>query len=399
MKRWPPELEADLLDHVEGVALSPDAAARVEQALREDPGLAELVRGMQADRAGLRAMGMPTVPAGLIEGVEAALEREALLGLARSEAAVEAAIPVSRITPIRTPVFSRPMARALAVAAGLMVVSGVAWMAIPSGRPADSARTVALQNAEMVTATSGSAGSAPAVDQAAGQEARLALADTDASAMNAGAAFADGRAPAEQASAAVADAGAAADEPAWALAVGLADEGRLAVRVSGLSRERMAGLFRGERVRRGMAWLDVPAESSRRVLAALPARESAEAARRPLVAELPVASARADEQRSPGQGAPASRARAAPVVQMPPPIEPEVMVVSLARDGLASGPESGLEAMVRRLREAGATVRLEVLAHPAPVALPRDPMAIMWWTLPPEAWRERVGVPVLIDRR
>lgn len=384
--------------------MSPEAAARVEQALREDPGLAELVRGMQADRAGLRAMAMPTVPAGLIEGVEAALEREALLGLARSEAAVEAAIPVSRIAPIRTSVFSRPMARALAVAAGLMVVSGVAWMAIPSGRPVDATRTVAMQSSESIASSSSAASSnsTAAADAVVSREARMAVADADAAAMNAGAAFADQGAPAELASVPAPAAGAATDEPAWALAVGLADEGRLAVRVSGLSRERMAGLFRGERVRRGMAWLDVPAESSRRVLAALPARESAEAARRPQVEELPLAAARADEQRTAGQASPvvpASRSRAAAPVPMPPPIEPEVMVVSLARDGLASGPESGLEAMVRRLREAGATVRLEVLAHPAPVALPRDPMAIMWWTLPPEAWRERVGVPVLIDRR
>ncbi|MBY0397025.1 MAG: hypothetical protein K2X91_11240, partial [Thermoleophilia bacterium] len=288
MKRWPPELEADLLDHVEGVALSPEAAARVEQALREDPGLAELVRGMQADRAGLRAMAVPTVPAGLIEGVEAALEREALLGLARSEAAVEAEIPVSRIAPIRTSVFSRPMARALAVAAGLMVVSGVAWMAIPSGRPTETARTVAIQSSESL-ASSSSASPTAVADTAVSQEARMAVADADAAAMNAGAGFADQGAPAELAGVPAPAASGATDEPAWALAVGLADEGRLAVRVSGLSRERMAGLFRGERVRRGMAWMDVPAESSRRVLAALPARESAEAARRPLVAELPVA--------------------------------------------------------------------------------------------------------------
>ena len=96
----PPELEADLLDVIEGRPLAPAARARVEACLREDPQLAAQVASMRADRA-MIAAGLPAAPAGLLEAVEQALEREALLGLARSEARVAAPIPVQRIEPIR----------------------------------------------------------------------------------------------------------------------------------------------------------------------------------------------------------------------------------------------------------------------------------------------------------
>ncbi|MEM1212783.1 MAG: hypothetical protein AAGI68_10855 [Planctomycetota bacterium] len=68
-----------LLDYLEG-ELPEEAAAEVAAAVRADPELRLLMEELGADRAALRAMPEAEPPSDLLEGVQAQLEREMLLG-------------------------------------------------------------------------------------------------------------------------------------------------------------------------------------------------------------------------------------------------------------------------------------------------------------------------------
>lgn len=378
----PPELEADLLDVIEGRPLAPAARARVEACLREDPQLAAQVASMRADRA-LIAAGLPAAPAGLLEAVEQALEREALLGLARSEARVAAPIPVQRIEPIRVSVFRRPMTRALAVAAGLAVVSGVAWV-MTSSRPGrvqpDGGAALALNRA---TPSAEPARQPMALSMSAPQDEPAALADVAAGAP----AVADQAATLD---ALEADAAAPAAMPI-AEAARLAGEGRLLIRVRGLDRDRLSLLARADARRPASAarWLDADTDQSGRVLAA-----AAAAAPRP--SALAAAETGPDVRSVAGDRAPrvdSSRAASpsaavAPSAPLPP---PRVLLAAVPPT------DAALSALRAQIEAAGGRVTLEALPAALPIDLPRDPLTILWWTLPPEAWTPPVAVPVLAE--
>jgi hypothetical protein len=143
---------AEFLDYVEGVVLTPSVRARVEAAMAADPRLARLVAGMQADRAGLVALAQVAAPANLLEKVEAALEREALVGLANSETATTARLAVSRVTYSHPSVIATigqsRWLRPVAMAAGLALVASAAFVGIKNllNRPVKTAPMVVISN-------------------------------------------------------------------------------------------------------------------------------------------------------------------------------------------------------------------------------------------------------------
>ncbi|MFT3683530.1 MAG: hypothetical protein QM783_01180 [Phycisphaerales bacterium] len=125
--------EADVLALVEGLPLPAERAARLREALANDPQLAELVTLLRADRD---AISLPTVtvsaPADLLDRVEAQLERNALVGLARNESTlVEEEIPVSVILPPRRVFIGPRVGGVLAAAAAVALIAGGVLMMVP----------------------------------------------------------------------------------------------------------------------------------------------------------------------------------------------------------------------------------------------------------------------------
>jgi hypothetical protein len=399
----PPELEADLLAWVEAGAadsfggvgsqsLPADAQARIAAAFREDPALARHAHALRADRARLRAWPVPPMPAGMLDAVELALEREALLGLASTEARAAGAIPVSRIQPIRTSVFRRPMARALAVAAGLALVSGSLWLTLPrGGTPGTLARSSASPATE--TRETALASAARSTEADAASAPTLTTPPPDHTAALAG------MSPTTTLAAAKADAQSAQPEPPALAGVAperaeqLFREGRLAVRVWGADRATIEPAATG-----AWRWADAARSTGvvDRTLAMLPAPSDHPA----LAGRAPLALARARAAAAEGgqpASLPGSSERAAPSVPVPP--EPAVLLAALRADSPRSVP-----ALLDRLRAAlQATDRpavIELIELPATPAASRgqDPALLLWWTLPPEAWSPPALVPVIIER-
>lgn len=76
-----------LIGYVED-ELSGDERTRVQRWLDADPGLRRLIEGMVADRAALRRLPEPAAPEGLLDEVDAGLEREMLLGGDRDDESI-----------------------------------------------------------------------------------------------------------------------------------------------------------------------------------------------------------------------------------------------------------------------------------------------------------------------
>ena len=127
--------EGDLLALIEGLSIPAERAARVREALGADPRLAELAALMRADREVVASLPEGSAPSDLLDRVEAQLERDALVGLARSEAAaVSDELPVSVIVPARKVWMTRRIGAPLAAAAAVALISGGVLMMIPPGK-------------------------------------------------------------------------------------------------------------------------------------------------------------------------------------------------------------------------------------------------------------------------
>ncbi|MBY0307301.1 MAG: hypothetical protein K2Q09_01025, partial [Phycisphaerales bacterium] len=127
--------EADLLGVVEGQALAGDRAAKVREALANDPALAELVTLLRADRDAVASLPTVAAPHDLLDRVEAQLEREALVGLARTEAAAfDDHLPVSAVVPQRRRWVSARVGGVLAGAAAVALIAGGVLMMVPGKR-------------------------------------------------------------------------------------------------------------------------------------------------------------------------------------------------------------------------------------------------------------------------
>lgn len=93
--------EAEVAAWVE-CELPRDRHEAVGTAIDSDPNLAKLLRAMRADREAVRALPEVQAPEGLLEMVEATMERQALLGLTDG-VELNNAPPVSIIRTARTP--------------------------------------------------------------------------------------------------------------------------------------------------------------------------------------------------------------------------------------------------------------------------------------------------------
>ncbi len=149
MPAFPSNLnETDILDFVEGAALAPDVAARIQAALAADAAFAALVQGMRADRAALVSLAPEKAPVGLLESVEALLEAETLASVAGVERAASGPVPVVAPRPETRGILARiGPARSLAAAAALALVAGAAWFTLAPGSTTTNARRPVAINA------------------------------------------------------------------------------------------------------------------------------------------------------------------------------------------------------------------------------------------------------------
>jgi anti-sigma factor RsiW len=92
--------EADLIDLIDGAVPSEREGVLIA-ALRDEPRLGLMVKRMRADRGGLEELGAVSMaaPAGLIEGIESKLNREALRELVAESEEAPAVIPISGVQP------------------------------------------------------------------------------------------------------------------------------------------------------------------------------------------------------------------------------------------------------------------------------------------------------------
>lgn len=123
----------DVIDLVDG-RLPKGREATVIDAIAWQPRLGALVKQMREDRDGLVAMGPVHAPVGLLSGIEARLQAEALRELAQAESETTTAIRVSTYehaspSVLRTFVESI-WARRLATAASLAIVAGLSALGV-----------------------------------------------------------------------------------------------------------------------------------------------------------------------------------------------------------------------------------------------------------------------------
>lgn len=368
--------ESEILDWIEGRLSGADEARVSQGAARR--GLEGRVRQMQANRHALASVADEKAPAELMDKVMAALERDALLGLA-SGTPLSDQPPVLKLEP--APRAGRSAARRVldinparfALAAGLVLAVGAAaYLGIVTmlapGKPASPG---------------------PRIDELAikgVEEGPVPVASNENAAAR-GAPHADeSTAPAESQPAALAQAPAPIDT---AHAVELAREGRLVMRVIA---SNTRGLKRVETMasRGGMAheWrlvTDVPAG----VAAAVAPKDDSRG-------RLAMASGQAvygtDPLRLVGPGAAlawtspptfdrASRVRGTYLVDMPASTD----MLKIVRTIFAGA--------------TSATVAFEEL--PEKIEAPRriEPEDVLWWTQPASRWTARVTVPVVVEER
>jgi hypothetical protein len=356
-----------MLEWVEG------KLSRIEEANRAAStraGVGDRVRQMQANRRALQSLGDVRAPAELMDRVLVALEREALLGLTNGED-VSDHPPISIAThqvTVRRNSNLQKWAPQLALAAGLLLlVGGAAYWGSTLIKPAPKGGVVANNDATPVVPP-------PDLGDAATlkESQRLATAGSEATSL----------APPDESP--VTTAMAAPDEEMTDERIlRLAREGRLVMRVKARDFSRLAQVEAMDTLKDGRTWRvskDVPQEVA--VAVAQPTRT--DPMTEPHDAQPTIASV-----------APfiASGALGFPV---PPGIElPQVTT----RTYLIDFPDTqktlaAIKATLSdRLR---ATIEFEELE--TPVALPRmvDPDALLWWTLPPSSWTQRVTVPVVV---
>ncbi len=129
----------ELLALVEQRPIAPERQGALRQALANDPALVQTIRAMRVDMLALQSLAdapEARAPVDLLAGVEARLEREALVGLStiREPDDIEAPIPISSIQPrgrsfvdhaLRSPWTGR-----LAIAAAIALVGVGAYVAV-----------------------------------------------------------------------------------------------------------------------------------------------------------------------------------------------------------------------------------------------------------------------------
>jgi hypothetical protein len=388
----PPLDETAMLAWIEG------RLSRIEESdlvKRSRPGTADRVAQMQANRRTLQSVREERAPAELMDRVLAALEREALIGLSNGQDLFEHP-PISIATATKAkskPGWAQRNAPALALAAGvaLLVAGGIYWSSLlfkPS-KPVEVA-----SNREPKPATVPITPDRPAGwDVEPGATGLAAHMDGDELEAH--------RRELDKQTKVLADADLAADVPEAAPAapaapaltpgrmLALAREGRLAMRVSARDLTKLAQIEEPPKFDR--PWRlskDVPLT----VVAAITPKAGTPAlgADAPPVIAAATPAAVAKPLIGPGAGLkwafeaaadPASRVRATYIIDLPNTVKDLDHIKLVFKDRLH------------------AEVAFEELEGPVPMARVEDPETLLWWTLPPAQWVERVTVPVVVEAR
>jgi hypothetical protein len=370
----PPLDESAMLAWIEG------RLSKIEEtdlARRARPGTVERVQQMQANRRALQSVREERAPAELMDRVLAALERDALVGLSNGQDLYEHP-PISIATATtkekKGPSWAQRHAPALALAAGIaLLLAGAAYW---SSLLFKSGKTVQVAGGTDTTPAPAHAdenASRLAINQSpADTQTPPALADTD---LNAGH-------PAETANI----------EPATpALTPGrmlaLARQGRLVMRVKAHDLTKLADV-------EAPAKYDRPWKLSKDVPSAVVAAIVPKAA--PIVGPMPesqpvIAGSKVITPLL-GPGAamnwaldaaadPASRVRATYLLDLPNTEQNLDHIKLVFKDRLK------------------ADVSFEALDEAVQAPQTQDPETLLWWTLPPAQWVERVTVPVVVEAR
>ncbi len=353
----PPLNEEHMLEWIEG------RLSRIEESNRaaaSRAGVADRVRQMQANRRALQSLADERAPAQLMDRVMAALERETLLGLTQGEDVSDhPPISIATNTVSRNRRFER-MAPGLALAAGLaLLVGGAAyWGSIlikPSPRPGPAIADNSAAPADTTTTRTAEAVPAPVMPELTQPG------------------------PVEPATTAILAAAPLTDDRI----LQLAREGRLVIHVRARDIGRLAQIEAMTDLAPGRTWRishDVPTEVAT-ALQPAPMQPLDPRQHEPMIA---------------GADGPIRRTidwtPTLPLLEFQPVRETYLVDFPDSQRSLASLKS----ALADNLR---AEVVFEEL--PEPLALPRteDDNALLWWTLPPTSWTQRVTAPVIIQSR
>lgn len=370
--------ELDLLGWVEG-DLPRARQQPVEDLLAREPRLRALLGSMSADRAALRSAPAPAAPADLLSRVEAQLERDLLVGLS-GPSTDTLDIPISRVTVKGDGILSRigPALRYASLAASVLIVGAIGivmWPSLVSSRtnqPSGTQPPTLITPGPLAAApaeSSTEASSAPSGVAAGIINNALAKAEPAPSLTDLAIAQAD-----------IADALTPADESITAdRALELLREGRLAVRIRTLDRDRTLVRLASIHAEPRPTWSLLDRADETVVAALTPKPAQPESTLDP--STLASSRGHSDAPR--------------PSITIPPAPSPTPRAVYIAEvDATARA-----LATLRGVLGSGSNQVAEFVALDAPIATPDAASieSILWWTRPPSGWVSRRTIPVMVD--
>ncbi len=429
MSQHPLISDDELLALVEQRPIAPERQSALRQALANDPALVRTIRAMRQDMLALQSLGEASdamAPADLLAGVEARLEREALLGLStiREPEASPDTIPISALQPrgrstLDVVVFS-PWSRRLAAAAAIALVGVAGYLTISpllrSGPRPDLAKRPTtdpavtsdptIQRADPVLADANTGvDKAPTIptDLNTGTETLAAIVGPDPVAASSGGALA-----------------ANVNEISMAQALAAAQDGRLVIRMHAA---RPASPATAEAMARRLATLSarppispltprlspLTPEVSQQVAATVQSHHAMLIARATRQPGGPGAPKLPSDPSFASSGSTASGAQSTPTPGVasgsePTPAMPLPAVSPPSFDSQAVFiadmlPTELSLAQLKRLLTSSEVVAsfdiLETEAMPAASITPTDSTAIFWWNQPARTWSPRLTVPIL----
>jgi hypothetical protein len=412
--------EAELLSLVEG-ELSPDQERAVIRRWQGRPEVIRLIEGMVKDRTQLGSLPVLSAPVGLLDGVEALLERESLLGGDNGSefaSGVEHGTLVSNRPPT-VDIGSRwSISRVLrysGMAAGLVLAAGVTFMVMRGGGlPAPTVQpsitdATSPNDGEQIAMNNTPSGPAngelpPSISSKHGAEhgetgQREAAKQESGSTMIAAAPDAREQAGAASAALMKVDVGLSSER-----ALELAREGRLMIRVVTGSVDQTLAKVRDGNDRR----LADVVTGVRTTPSDVERIASVAETMRPLSHRRDMELADAFDTRSrhiiPAMSAQdvVTRDRTVQALEL---VRPEFSNLStrqqtrraVARvdiDAEAGAIESFQKAMASK---GGVVVELVELPEPMTTEATFNPDEVLWWTQPPSNWAPKVGVPVVFE--
>lgn len=397
--------ERDLTDLIEG-QLDDDRRHDLESMLIKRPELRCLVESMRGDRSALRAMPDEFCHVDLAQGVRDVLEREALLGAGQSELAA-----LADVAPAPISISLRwSGTRQLALAAGLLLLVGggafFAWplfnppgtTRVPSGTSPGGVPSLALNENTARHGRDLATPNAPAIDPMtiAAQSADKAVGTTPK----------DANAKTSDALSSVSPTG---EESTSAPIVSLADSAQGASDAGGETGTEVVGpeipsdvalaraleqpiddAHAGELAIQGRLLVRVQGASAAYVLSSSAERGTLGSWRVDHVEPHELASpvlARVFEGAATPEHIVWASDHATPVYDREV-VGPEGYVVEFA-----ATPQG-----IAKVRESlGGRVTFEELPEDAGLRPRIDPDAVLWWTLPPSSWAQRVAAPIILE--